>query len=100
MQPNVLASAIKRIGIRAPVTVEPVADEPPPLPLWPGIPAKVPRRQPLQRSDFTDHGFTTGCPECNIIASGRPEEALHNQACKRRMEPLFLQSDAGRKRVE
>ena len=34
------------------------------------------------------------------IASGRPREAHHNEACKRRMESLLLQSDAGRERVE
>ena len=100
MQPSLLDRSQKRIGIRAPVVVEPVEKEPEAYSPCPELIAKRPRRQRLERSDFVDHGYTPGCPGCNLISSGRPGEAHHNETCKIRMEPLLLQSDTGRHRVE
>ena len=100
MQPSLLDRSQKRIGIRAPVVVEPVEKEPEAYSPCPELIAKRPRRQRLERSDFVDHGYTPGCPGCNLISSGRPGEAHHNETCKTRMEPLLLQSDTGRHRVE
>ena len=62
--------------------------EPQPRAPWPDATSKEPRRKPLKRSDFIDHGFTTGCRGCDLITNERPGEVRHNEACKRRMERL------------
>ena len=76
LQPSTLDRSQRRIGIRAPLVVAPVHKEPEAYSPYPEL--KRPRRQRLERSDFTDHGYTPGCPGCNLILSGRPGEAHHN----------------------
>ena len=98
LQPSTLDKSQRRIGIRAPLVVPPVDKEPEAYSPYPGL--RKPRRQRLERSDFIDHGYTQGCPGCNLILSGRPGEAHHNETCKARMEQLLLQSNTGRQRVE
>ena len=40
---------------------------------------RIPRRQPLQCTGFVEHGYTIGCPGCDLIANNRPGEAHHNE---------------------
>ena len=54
LQPSTLDESQRRIGIRAPLVVEPVATEPEAYPPSPELAIKKPRRQRLYRSDFTD----------------------------------------------
>ena len=97
LQPNRLQEGETRIGIRAPVIIEPVAGEPTAIPLIPV--ARIPRRTQLRRTDFAEHGYTPGCPGCDTIQFGYGE-AHHNGACRARMEPLLQQSEAGRSRID
>ena len=100
LQPNSLDANQSRIGIRAPVTVEPVVGEPAAFHPCPAMEPKKPRRQQLSRADIAEHGFTMGCPGCNIIMAGRPGEARHSAACRLRIEPLMEQTEAGKRRLE
>ena len=99
LQPNLTDGSQTRIGIRAPVVVTPVVGEPEAFAPCPEPKTRKPRRQPLQRSDFLSHGYTLGCPGCDLIQSGRQGEARHSETCKRRMEEILLSSDTERNRV-
>ena len=100
LQLNGLDANQSRIGIRAPMVVEPVAGEPAAFHPCPAMEPKKPRRQQLSRADIAEHGFTMGCPGCNLIMAGRQGEARHSDACRLRVEPLMLQTESGKRRLE
>ena len=99
LQPSNVDPNRMKIGIRAPIVVEPVDGEPTAYPPAPDFQPRVPRKQRLLRTDFAEHGFTPGCPGCHVIMYELPGEAHHSTACRTRMEPLLMQSDEGQRRL-
>jgi hypothetical protein len=97
LQPNSLRPGEARIGIRAPVHIEPVPSEPPAFRDDPK--PRAPRQTQLLRSDFAGPGLTPGCPGCDVIRRKSNEAARHSDACRQRMEPILQQSDEGRSRI-
>ena len=99
LQPNGVQPGETRIGIRAPVHIDPVPGEPAlRVPSCPVL--RVPRRTQLLRHDFQTHGYTIGCPGCDSIQRGMGEEARHNHTCRTRMEPLLQESEEGQARLQ
>ena len=80
LQPNSLRPGEARIGIRAPVHIEPVPCEPPAFQNDPK--ARAPRQTQLLRSDFAGPGLTPGCPGCDVIRRKSNEAARHSDACR------------------
>ena len=97
LQPNNLQPGEARIGIRAPVNVDPVPFEPPAFQDEPAL--RAPRQTQLLRSDFEKAGLTSGCPGCDVIRRNSIEAARHNDACRQRVEPVMQQFEAGRLRI-
>ena len=97
LQPNGVHPGETHIGIRALVRCEPVLGEPP---LFAEPPDRSARRTQLVRSDFRTHGFTLGCPGCDIISSGSGSEARHNKAGRERMEAILITTEEGQRRLE
>ena len=99
LQPSNLDNEQRRIGIRAPVLVEPVVGEPEAYPPCPETGIKRLRKQQLVRPDFLEHGYTLGCSGCDVIRYGFPGEARHSAACRKRMGPLLQQTPDGARRL-
>ena len=61
------------------------------------------RRTYLKKEDFFTHGFTNGCPACQMIIAGTtPSQGgnkPHTAACRARMETALAQTDEGQARL-
>ena len=97
LQPNSLRPGEARIGIRAPVHVEPVPFEAPAF--QEELALRAPRQTQLLRSNFESAGLTPGFPGCDVIRRKSKEAARHSDACRQRIEPVLQQSEAGRLRI-
>ena len=103
LQPNPLNPGEVRVGIKAPIHIEPSDGAPiPPTDSGPSNP-RGPQRTRLMAKYFRDFGFTEGCPGCNTRLPGRnllPEMLQnHSEACRSRIESCLAGTTWGQARL-
>ena len=59
------------------------------------------RRVYIRQTDLDTHGYTAGCPACDLIRMGVSREGvLHSEKCRSRLVGKIGETDAGKKRLE
>ena len=54
----------------------------------------------IYKKDIIEFGATRGCPGCCAAIGNRQFRATHTLECRERFEKMFMESEAGRKRVQ
>jgi hypothetical protein len=84
----------------APIIQESASAPPPPIAMPMELPPKAQRRRYVLRADVEKYGPTDECIACTRIVLGEKTKEPHTEACRKRMEQLMAEDDAGRVRLE